>query len=119
MNKKLSDLVKEKGSEYFTYAKRTNHFVVLGISEFVSTIDVVNEIKRVKEVKFYKLENGDIWIRIRGSLNRFIGAVENTIEIKEYDRFDKELWIWYLENETAFRYRWLFILLFLRRGGKL
>ena len=114
MIKKLSELVNIKGKEYFTFAKRTNHFVVLGISTFSESYEIIEEIKKVKEVKFYKLEDGCIWIRISGSLNKFIDNVQGTIEIKDFDRFDKELWIWYLENETTFRYRWIIIFLLWR-----
>ena len=118
MNKKLSELVNKKGKEYFTYAKRTNHFIVLGISGFVGSAEVIAAIKKVNEVKFYKLEENCVWIRIKGSLNKFIDKVQGTLEIRDFDRFDKELWIWYLENETPFRYRWLFMLLLWRTGRK-
>ena len=114
MIKKLAELVNKKGGDYFTYAKRTNHFVVLGISTFADSTKVINDIKNVKEVKFYKIEEDFIWIRIHGSLNKFIDQVEENIEIRDFDKFDKELWIWYLENETPFRYRWLFMFLIWR-----
>lgn len=107
---KLYELVNEEGKELFTFVKRTNHFVVLGVSTFASFTEVQEKLKRVKQILYVKFENELAWIRIKGGLNRFMGKLNGSIEVKEFDRFDRTLWLWYIENETPFRYRWILMM---------
>ena len=105
--KKLYDFLNTEGTKHFESVRRTNHFVVLKVSHDTYHGDIIDKIKRVDQVKFYKVENGQIWIRIKGGLNSFMGKLNGELKIDDFDKFDKELWIWYVENETPFRYRWM------------
>lgn len=108
MKNRLYMFVNEHGNKYFKSVRRTNHFIVLKIDSFADREEMINKVKRVDDVVFFKVQNDELWIRIRKSLNGFMNKLNGELEIEPFDKFDKELWIWYIENETPFRYRWLF-----------
>lgn len=111
--KKLYEFVNKEGKEYFTQVKRTNHFIVLEMFGGIELGSLQKKLKRIKGIVYIKFDGSEIWIRVKGSLNSFMGKLDGTVKIGEFDRYDKDLWLWYIENETPFKYRW-FIALFSR-----
>ena len=110
---KLFEFVNKEGKEYFTNVRRTNHFVVLTVSSFSGEYEVKERLKRIKQIKFMKFQEGEVWLRIGSSLNKFMRKLNGEVEVLPFDNFDKELWLWYIENETPFRYRWMMLFIWM------